>query len=551
MRLSFRQGIARYQTDVYATPSFLAKSSQTGDYIDLIVSPDPTVIVFAHKDATYIVEESKTVRRAWGPFSHTGNRYLYWDINLLDASLTRGYTHLPPIVAGTAPPNPLSDQHWFDTVNHQMKVWNGSKWMDKIRVFAAVYSSQAIIQPMPIGTQAEEVGEFEAGSLILDSFNKPLRQADGTFLTTATQLSVVNAATRQIKFETEIVAGMADESIPKFSFVQTRPNNRIALARSDNWESRIIGLVTEDLHPSEIGIIQTNGLVKNELWSWDADAVGRPVFCGVTGEITLEPPRLGVNQIAGYVFSRDSILLNIQAATILADLSHETFIEPIGLPGRAPSAEFHVTPSAGTAPLTVTATSTSLHNPTSFRWDFGNDGVFDATTPTAAHTFAEAGTYAIRLRVMNEFGQDEIIKQGVVQVNAPAPTGTKTNLGIQLSGPLQVANGQTFQAVITVSNDGLKTATKVTRRISIDNFNGALVNVAAMPTGSKVDHVNGKLIITLPEVNPLQSSKFVTATLTIVAPATDGVIVIRATVASPEVDSTPADNFAELMVRVK
>jgi hypothetical protein len=319
MHLNFRQGIVRFQTDVYANPEFLMKSSQSGNYVDLIVSPDPTIITFAHKNATYLVQENKTVRNAWGPFTGNVTRYLYWDISLLDGSLSRGFTTLPQIISGSAPVDPAPDQHWFDTSNQQMKIWGNGKWLDKIRVFAAVYSSQAVLQPFPLGTQIGSTGNgsFDAGNILLDFAFKPLRQSNGTFATSTTNIALVNGSTQQFSLASAIVVGMAEENVPQFSFVQKTKSKNVKLARSNDPQSKIFGVVTEDLYTNEVGMIQTSGLIQNEQWDWQVADFGRPVFCGLTGEIVLTPPAYGVLQIAGYVYDNTSILLNIQSPIII------------------------------------------------------------------------------------------------------------------------------------------------------------------------------------------------------------------------------------------
>lgn len=550
MHLTFRQGIARYQTDVYATPTFLQKSSLSGEFIDLVVSPDPTIIIFAHRTATYVIEESKTVTHAWGPFATSGTKYLYWDINLLDASLTRGFTSLPIIIAGTLPLNPAVDQHWFDTSLNQMKVWNGSKWLDKVRVFAATYSSSAVIQPSPLGTQVGLNGNFEAGNLVLDSYSKPLRQSDGTFVTSTTELTIINAASKTVKFEAEVFSGMADEYIPMFSFVQTRQNHKIILARSDDWRSRVIGLVVEDLFQSEVGTVVTDGLVRNEQWSWPSTAIGRPVFCGVTGEVTLTPPVVGVSQVVGYVYDIDSIVVNIHGATILDDISS---LPPVAAPppALAPIADFFGTPRVGTVPLTVTFTSTSLHAPTSLEWDFKNLGVVNATTAEASYTYTAAGTYDVKLRAINGFGQDTEIKTGFITVNPAVETGTFTNLGIQLGGPLQVSTSQVFTVAVTISNDGTRTASNVTRIITIDDVSGSPISVSNLPTGAVATHIGSSTVIAMPLLTVLNSGQFSNSSFSITAPAVKVMIEMRASVGSPETDSTLSDNVTTLSIRVK
>jgi PKD repeat protein len=571
MRLTFRQGIARYQTDVYATPTFLQKSTQNGEFIDLLVSPDPTVIIFAHRTATYVVEETKTVSRAWGPFTagQTANRYLYWDVNLLDASLTRGYTVFPQIVNLSEPSNPAVDQHWFDTSINEMKVWNGSKWVEKVRVFAATYSSQAIIQPYPLGTQVGINGDFDAGSLILDSYGKPVRQSDGTFMTTATELSIVNAGTKQFNFEGELISGMADEFIPKFSFVQALPNRRVALARSTNWRSRIVGLVTEDLYKSEVGVVMTNGLIRNEQWSFPDVSVGRPVFCGPTGEVTLVPPLQGVCQIAGYVFDKDSLHLNIQEVTILDDFTLPGAPLPI-----VPVADFYASPTIGPTPLTVHFTSTSLNGPTSYAWDVGNNLLIDSTAQSFSYTFVTPGKYTVRLRVMNTNGSDSIIKTDVVTVTGaaqvvpaddeavipPSPDqgqapdfnpGDKTNLNIQLSAALQVSQGQKFSVSVTTSNEGHRTATNVLRTVVIEDMGAYPITITAAPNGTITKVVDKTLQVSFPVIPLLNSGQHVVASFTVNTPSAVGTIKLRAGVASPEVDSEYGDNTTELSVKVK
>lgn len=551
MRLTFRQGIARYQTDIYGTSTFLQKSSQ-GDAIDLIVSPDPTIVVFAHKGATYVIEESKTVNRAWGPFTGQGTKYLYWDINLLDASLTRGYTAFPQIVSGTAPSEPAEDQHWFDTTNHQMKVWNGRKWLDKLRVFAGTFSSQAIVVPSPLGSQVGETGSFDGGNIVLDSYGKPLRQSDGSFVTSTTELAMAGASANKLKLESEVIIGMASENIPKFSFVQIDKAKSFKLARSSDWRSRIHGLVTEDLYMSEVGNIETNGLVRNEQWNWPDGAVGRPVFCGQTGEVTIEAPQAGALQIAGYVFDKDAIYIDIKQATILTNITVEDRDQPVGPAGRPPTPLFTTNPATGNAPLTVSFKSTSVDGPTVWEWDFTNDGVVDATTENATYTYMIPGTYDVKLYVRNQYGENTLVKTGAVVVSsADAQVGTQTNLSIQLNAPLQVNKGDDVTVNVVVINSGYLPATRVARTVVIDDVGGQPVVVKTKPAGSVVAHDAGKTILTMPNVAYFASGQNVSASFTVTAPHRNGVITIRGGVVSPEADSTMADNTSTLTVRIK
>lgn len=102
MEISFRQGIVRYDTN--QSPPILSRTSLTAASIDLNVVDAPILVTFAHYDANYLIEETRTVVGAWGsgdvnstngPLAMNQTQYLYWDLNLSTGALTRGWTALP------------------------------------------------------------------------------------------------------------------------------------------------------------------------------------------------------------------------------------------------------------------------------------------------------------------------------------------------------------------------------------------------------------------------------------------------------------------------
>lgn len=585
MKLSFRQGIARYQTDISSNPIFLQRSPGAGNFIDLVVSPDPTVVVFAHRDANYIVEENKTVLNAWGPISGSNTTHLYWDINLLTGALTRGTTVIPPMYAGSPPASPIIDQHWYNTTDNVMRVWNGMKWVEVIRTFAGHISSSAIIRPNRLGSEAGITGNFEGGNIILDAYNKPLRQSDGTFVTSSTNLIISNNSAKKVKFETEILNGMAAEPIPKFTLVQMRSGRQIVVGRSSDFMSRVAGLVTEDLHRNEVGYVIPDGLVRNESWNFPAIFVNRPIFCGLNGEVTVVPPKFGVSQICGYVFDRDSVYINIMAPVILDDV-YRNLPPVIVPPALAPVADFYTSTTTGRAPFNVTFTSVSTGSPTQLEWDFNNDGIVEATGQIVTYTFRTPGTYTVRLRAVNAFGEDAEIKNSYIVVQSgtspipapPAPTPTPpgppvpspapgpvpvptpapspsefyTNLGVRLGGPNQVMRNTTFQVSITVTNDSYYTATNVTRQIVIPDLKAEQIVVSGLPEGSTTKRVTSRLIIDMPVLATIPSGKsYGPINFSIKAPQRAGALKIHASVSSTEKDATPGDNDASISVEVK
>ena len=547
MKINFRQGIVRYQTDVYAQPAFLQKSTLNSQFIDLIVSPDPTIIVFAHRGANYLFEEAKTVANAWGPFVGTTTQYLYWDLDLLTGILTRGATTLPPIYSGTAPKNMPTGQHWFDTSNTLMQVWNGTAWIEKIRVFAATYSSSSVIKPFPLGSQAGLVQTIDAGNLVLDEYNKPLRQSNGTFVTTTTTMAIVGLATKKVKFETEVLQLMATEYIPKFSLVQAMAGRKCSLARSSDKMSRVSGICMEDMYQGEISVIVPNGLVRYEGWNWPIQRINRPIFCGPTGQLTLSPPTTGVLQQVGVVYDTDAVFMNI-FPPIMLERPDDTDVPvpPIG----APIADFTVQPYVltGPAPFTVKFVSTSLNNPTTFEWDFDNNGTLDASTASPTFIYSTPGTYSVRLKATNGAGSNEMTKTNFITVYDASQTTGLTNLDVNLYGPTQIRPSNEFQVTLNVVNTGLLTATNVQRTFSVSDVRGQQVPVSRLPLGSIVARIQNRTVVTLPQILSMISGSSISVSFTVTAPNVAGTINMDASVFSPEIDVETGDNTTSLSV---
>jgi parallel beta-helix repeat protein len=86
-----------------------------------------------------------------------------------------------------------------------------------------------------------------------------------------------------------------------------------------------------------------------------------------------------------------------------------------------PVAAFTVDKTSGPAPLTVQFTDESTENPTSWAWDFDNDGVVDSTEQNPSYEYTAVGTYTVKLTVNNDLGSDEEIKEDYITVTDPAP----------------------------------------------------------------------------------------------------------------------------------
>jgi PKD repeat protein len=86
-----------------------------------------------------------------------------------------------------------------------------------------------------------------------------------------------------------------------------------------------------------------------------------------------------------------------------------------------PVANFVVSPSTGSAPLTVQFTNMSTGAlPISYQWDFWNDGTVDSTATNPTNVYP-LGTYSVKLTATNSYGSHSIIKSGVIVVTDIAP----------------------------------------------------------------------------------------------------------------------------------
>ena len=111
-------------------------------------------------------------------------------------------------------------------------------------------------------------------------------------------------------------------------------------------------------------------------------------------------------------------------------------------PPPAPVAAFSGTPVSGTAPLAVSFSDASTGSPTSWAWDFDNDGTVDSTAQNPLFTYSNPGTYSVTLTVANAGGSNAVTKTGYISVAAPspgAPVAAFSGTPVSGTAPLAVA----------------------------------------------------------------------------------------------------------------
>lgn len=155
----------------------------------------------------------------------------------------------------------------------------------------------------------------------------------------------------------------------------------------------------------------------------------------------------------------------------------------------APVANFTASPTSGTVPLSVNFTDTSTNTPTSWLWDFKNDGSATSTQQNPSYTYSSTGTYAVKLTATNSAGSNSVTKTAFITVNDVAPqagfTGTPTSGTIPLS----------------VSFTNASTGTNLTY---LWNFGNGTTSTAASPTATY--SATGTYSVTLTASNTAGSS---------------------------------------------
>ncbi len=323
MKINFRQGIvSSYAAGL--TPLFLAPSPATG-FVDLVVSPDPTVVAFAHGDGDYLQVFNADVSQAWGPLVSGQDAFLYWEIDQLTANIQYKITRYPALATPTAPVSPPVDQHWFDLSTATMKYWTGTKWLPKIAVFAGSALGGVIsqLQPSGYGSQVGLNTPSDPGFIMLSSLLKPIYTNPATFefLTTTKSVRIKTTSGTSGILATPpnaFIPVRASENIPAFSLVYFSGEDTVGLASSSLLltSPRIpIGIVQTDLSTNEMGNVTQSGEVQWDQWNWTGH-FGKPLYCTSDGQIThIRPVGLMAYRI-GFVKNRNTIVFGVDAETM-------------------------------------------------------------------------------------------------------------------------------------------------------------------------------------------------------------------------------------------
>lgn len=196
---------------------------------------------------------------------------------------------------------------------------------------------------------------------------------------------------------------------------------------------------------------------------------GIPVtFAVVSGPGSLASP--GGSMISG---AWETMFTPADAGLVTAGatVDGQTVYVPVAV---KPVASFMAAPLAGTAPLDVAFTESSMGSPESWNWSFGDGEWFNTTDSALAepvHTYTGAGTYTVSLTVSRAGLSDILSRENYITVSSPASAaggsgsssggGSNTDTGTGFSTGVKAGSSTSFgmdkgainKVVITAGTD--------------------------------------------------------------------------------------------------
>lgn len=295
MYVNFQQGIITYPV----TGSLQAFLAKTGNYVSIQTVNGQVDVTFAHGESNYLLTEASDVNNAWGPITNGVDTWLYWDIDAQTAVRTFGITTLQPQYGTTFPVSPAATQHFFDTSEKQMYVYQSGVWTPVIRAFAAKVNTSTFT---PLGSgfpsrpySGTQVGlsgtPINAGRIIVDNTATPIRKVNGEFFTTEDDFFVNGSPVNTIRLEANVLTGTAIENMGAFQVVQVTDFGKIGVATYNDLQTTLIAMLMEDLVFGQAGTIITQGTVTNPAWNFTT--AGAELWVDGSGVFTEADPHVG------------------------------------------------------------------------------------------------------------------------------------------------------------------------------------------------------------------------------------------------------------------
>jgi PKD repeat protein len=151
------------------------------------------------------------------------------------------------------------------------------------------------------------------------------------------------------------------------------------------------------------------------------------------------------------------------------------------------TANFTANVTTGQVPLTVQFNDTSTGGPTSWAWDFFNDGTIDSNVRNPVFTYPVPGNYTVNLTVTNAGGSDSEVKTKFIHVTTIPPLNVIYNGTVTLSGGnftwTDYKNGNTYTASNLTPHGAIDTASLAGGFTYGDTYKSTI-------TGAIIDWIN-------------------------------------------------------------
>lgn len=363
MNFNYLQGIINAE----AKPQAFLKLN--GNNVNLLATKIPVVLNFAHGKVNYTTKITTDLTSAWTNISSTC--WLYWDIDLITANLSYGFTNVAPSFGATYPVSPQINQHHFDTIQNKMYYWNGQFWIEVVRLFAGYFNGQ--INLLGFSSQVNKNIPCISGNILFDFQKNPIRifDQDGTFhfLTDILIDNFPNTNKENFQFGRVKLNSIANDNLLIHHAIRWNDDRKIIAASYQDLEPAV-AVVARDVSNGDIVEIITKGFIKNMNWQWPYP-VNTPLFVGLQGELSVVVPTVGSIQYMGYIVNSTTVYLNFDRQVLInpVDVSPTPSRTPTQTPTPTvtPSHTAAPTPTpttTHTAPITPTPTKTPTQTPT-------------------------------------------------------------------------------------------------------------------------------------------------------------------------------------------
>lgn len=182
----------------------------------------------------------------------------------------------------------ISGRHWFDTASTTMKVYNGSTWLETIRIFACsvVNSNNIVSMSMNagsfVGTQVGNTSVGRSGRIVFSEDGSALIRDDGTFYTSEDQFIINGSKSDAFRLESSVarVQSYNEPNIAAYTVVSLVGSGKAKTAEYNDVSETIVAILTEDMTSNSVSTIVFDGVVTNSNWNWLDSDIGKPLWVG-------------------------------------------------------------------------------------------------------------------------------------------------------------------------------------------------------------------------------------------------------------------------------